>query len=93
MQMLKDQDEVGYTLYDSLDNIKKNSTEVMKVAISKLQKNIKNGKKRYATVFEDIGFSYQTSKTLKILEHSNNSNKAIEDILYLLFSFFEIANL
>lgn len=84
MQMLKDQNEVGYTLYDSLENIKKNSTEVMKVAINKLQKNIKNGKKRYASVFEDMGFSYQTSKTLKILEHSNNSNKAIEDILYLL---------
>lgn len=84
MQMLKDQSEVGYTLYDSLENIKKNSTEVMKVAINKLQKNIKNDKKRYSSVFEEIGFSYQTAKTLKILEHSNNKYKAIEDILYLL---------
>lgn len=84
IQMLKDQNEVGYTLYDSLENIKKNSSDVMKIAINKIQKNLKNGKNKISSVFEDIGFSYHTAKTLKILEHSNNSNKAIEDILYLL---------
>lgn len=86
VRMLKEQSETGVNLHDAIDNIKNSVDNSMKPTLKQVIKNLKMGKNRISTIFENNGYSKEVSSVLKQIEHGGDYSEILDNCLVELTS-------